>query len=391
MKKITFPEFKISIEGTPANVKWHRSISEIPVTEWNNMALKEPTPFLEWEWLRCLETSKSIDPSNGWYAIYLVIHKENEGIIAGSPFFLKSHSFGEFIYDHNIAHAAEKFGFEYYPKLVGMSPFTPGSRYSILVKDESVLNTVCELVGNILIDFCNMNEIFAAHLLHASEKISNQFQQLGFQEWWHESYIWKNPGFNSFDDFLSTLTSKRRKNIRQERKKFASSDCIFQIKTGNDITVEDLHQMHDFYVDTCSKFGMWGSKYLTRQFFVDIHASFAQRIVLILASFKESPNSVIGQSIFIRKEDELFGRYWGSNTELDFLHFELCYYKPIEWAIENKLRNFDAGAGNKKHKIWRGFNSERNRSLHYFANKEFSGLAGEFIKSMNTYLELGEL
>ena len=321
------------------------------------MAKQLATPGLEWDWLNNMETSGSTGEKTGWLPNHLTLWCEDETgedkLVAAAPLYLKGHSYGEFVFDHQWAELAQRLGVDYYPKMLGMSPFTPAEGYRFLIapdEDEAVLT---EAMVQLIDEFCLKNKISGCNFLYVDPDWRSRMEDLGFHKWLHHSYIWQNRDFNDFNDYLAQFNANQRRNIKRERKSVVKAGIHFKVHTGETLTPEMCLKVYDFYSDTCSKFGWWGSKYLTRKFFAQLYPVWKDRVV-IFAAYTEESEDPVGMSFCLRKGDRLYGRYWGSFEEYNNLHFSACYYEPIEWAIANGIQTFDPGAGGR-HKRRRGF------------------------------------
>ncbi|KPQ37097.1 MAG: hypothetical protein HLUCCA11_04025 [Phormidesmis priestleyi Ana] len=344
------------------------------------MALPLPTPGLEWAWLNNMETSNSTGPKTGWLPNHLTLWHD-ETLVAAAPLYLKGHSYGEFVFDHQWAELAERLGISYYPKLLGMSPFTPAEGYRFLIapsEDEAEVN---KILVSLIDDFCRKHDISGCNFLYVDPDWQGQMESLGFHKWLHHSYVWRNRGFSRFDDYLAQFNANQRRNIKRERKSVEKAGIHFKVHTGEDLTPAMCLKVYDFYSDTCDKFGWWGSKYLTREFFQQLYPVWRDRTVIFAAYTAESSDPV-GMSFCLRKGDRLYGRYWGSFEEYNNLHFSACYYEPIEWAIANGIQTFDPGAGGR-HKKRRGFPATPNYSLHRFYSPELNQILGNYIGRIN--------
>jgi len=339
-----------------------------------------PTPALEWAWLNNMETSGSTGSKTGWMPNHLTLWRD-EKLVAAAPLYLKGHSYGEFVFDHQWAELAERLGVDYYPKLLGMSPFTPAEGYRFLIAPTEDEDEVNEILVGLIDDFCIKHSISGCNFLYVDPQWQVSMEKLGFHKWLHHSYVWKNRGFNSFDDYLAQFNANQRRNIKRERKSVEKAGIHFKVHTGEGLTPEMCLKVYDFYSDTCDKFGWWGSKYLKRQFFKQLHPVWNDRVVIFAAYTEESPDPV-GMSFCLTKGDRLYGRYWGSFEEYNNLHFNACYYEPIEWAIANGIQTFDPGAGGR-HKKRRGFPATPNYSLHRFYARELGGILENYIGRIN--------
>lgn len=322
------------------------------------------TPFFEWEWLNNMETSGSATARSGWLPNHLTVWRDRS-LIAAAPLYVKSHSYGEFVFDHQWADLAMRLGIDYYPKLLGMSPVTPAEGYRFLIAPGEDEDELTALMVNAIDHFCDRNRISGCNFLYVDPAWRSVMERHGFSSWLHHSFIWQNQGYQSFDDYLRAFNANQRRNIKRERKAVEQAGLKLQVLTGEDIHKSLLSLMYDFYSDTCDKFGWWGSKYLTRKFFEQLYPHYAHRVVLMAAYSEHDSQHPMGMSFCLTKGENLYGRYWGSSQEIDCLHFDACYYTPIEWAISQGVQRFDPGAGGR-HKKRRGFPASPNHSLHRF-------------------------
>jgi uncharacterized protein len=361
-------------------VAWIRHIEEIPQPVWDELALPLKTPFLEWAWLHNMERSGSTGANAGWLPTHLTIWR-NRALVGAAPLYLKGHSYGEFVFDHQWADLAERLGVNYYPKLLGMSPFTPAEGYRFLVAPGEDEALITQIMVQAIDGFCDRNRISGCHFLYVDPDWRLQMEALGFSKWLHHSYIWQNQSFQSFDDYLNGFNANQRRNIKRERKSLEKANLRIEALTGDALTRNLCSQMYDFYSDTCDKFGWWGSKYLTRKFFEQLCPDYQHRVVLFTA-YSEDDSTPVGMSICLTKGDRLYGRYWGCQEEYNHLHFNACYYAPIEWAIGQGITLFDPGAGGR-HKKRRGFPATPNYSLHRFYEPRLHKILRTYIDEVN--------
>jgi uncharacterized protein len=359
---------------------WINQIAEVPRSAWDELALKLPTPFFEWDWLHNMETSGSTTAQSGWLPNHLLVWRGSD-LIGMAPLYVKGHSYGEFVFDNQWADLSERLGINYYPKLLGMSPFTPAEGYRFLVATGEDERLVTEIMVTAIDQFCIRNNIASCNFLYVDPVWQTWMEELGFLAWKHHSYIWQNQNFTNFDDYLKSFNANQRRNIKRERKAVENTGLTFRSITGDAILPSHLGLMHDFYTDTCNKFGWWGSKYLTEAFFTQLHETFRQHVVLF-GAFAEGSDDPVGMSFCLTKGDRLYGRYWGSFQDIDCLHFDACYYAPIEWAIANKIQTFDPGAGGR-HKKRRGFPATVNYSLHRFYPARLAQIFATYIPQIN--------
>ena len=342
-----------------------KSFAEMPAAEWDAMACPEAAsgrpidPFTTHRFLLALERSGSTGPGTGWQTLALVLRQAGKAV-AAMPLYAKTHSKGEYIFDHNWAQAYEQAGGRYYPKLQAAVPFTPvtGRRFlgspdlRAALMDAAIDLTTGNGLSSLHITFCTADE--AAGLTGHRGTLHRLTQQ----------YHWENPGYSSFDDFLAALSSRKRKMIRKERATAQGHGLTIRALTGDEILPEHWAAMWEFYQDTGGR--KWGRPYLTRAFFDLMHQDLRHDALLVLAFDGARP--VAGALNFIGR-DTLYGRYWGCLSEYPCLHFELCYYQAIEHAIAQGLR-VEAGAQGE-HKLARGYLPAQVHSLHHIVDPGF--------------------
>ncbi|MFZ1200936.1 MAG: GNAT family N-acetyltransferase [Desulfobacterales bacterium] len=361
-------------------------MADIDRSAWNALALPLETPLLEWDWLHLLEDSGSVRAETGWQPVHLTIWS-GERLVAAAPLYAKSHSSGEFVFDHAWAHLAQRLGIRYYPKLVGMSPFSPVVGYRFLIDPGQDSDQMTRLMATAIDQFCQRNAIAGCSFLFVDPAWQPQMEALGFSAWRHQSYAWRNRGFGSFADYLTIFNANQRRNIRRERRSTTGAGIVIRPLTGTEITPRILEFMYTYYRRTNDRYGPWGCKYLTKAFFDGLSDRFRDRL-LLMAAFDGSPNEVpIALSFLLTKKDRLYGRYWGSAAEFNHLHFDTCYYSPIEWAIGHRISLFDPGAGSP-HKIRRGFEAVANHSLHRFYDPGLSQILHSHIGEINRQEQL---
>jgi predicted N-acyltransferase len=362
-------------------VKWIQKLSEVPQDAWDALAMPLKTPFLEWEWLHNMEASGSATGKAGWLPHHLTVWRDRD-LIAAAPLYIKSHSYGEFVFDHQWADLAYRLGVQYYPKLLGMSPFTPAEGYRFLIAPGEDEDDLTEVMVAAIDHFCVQHGISGCNFLYADPDWQPVMERHGFTKWLHHSFIWSSDNFQTFDDYLGAFNANQRRNIKRERKAIAKAGLSLRPMTGDELTRSLLSRMYDFYSDTCDKFGWWGSKYLTRRFFEQLCPNYSHRVVLFGVYHEDNPTHPIGMSFCVTKGEQLYGRYWGATQEFDNLHFETCYYAPIEWAIANGVKTFDPGAGGR-HKKRRGFPAAPNHSLHRFYDPRLTQILRGYIGDIN--------
>ncbi len=360
---------------------WTHTIADVPQADWDALAMPLKTPFLEWDWLHNLEISQSVTANTGWLPNHLILWRDKT-LIAAAPLYLKGHSQGEFVFDQQWAELASRLGIEYYPKLLGMTPFTPAEGYRFLIAAGEDEEEITAVILHEIDSFCVKHRISGCHFLYVDPQWRPILERQGFTTWLHHNYVWENANFQTFDDYLTGFNANQRRNIKRERKAVEKAGLKLQALTGEEIPNSLFPLMYDFYADTCDKFGWWGSKYLTKNFFEQLHHNYRHRVVFFAAYNEQDPRQPVGMSFCLFKEDKLYGRYWGSFQDIDCLHFDACYYAPIEWAIAHGIQNFDPGAGGK-HKKRRGFPATANYSLHRFYNNRLGQIILPWIREVN--------
>ena len=341
------------------------------------------TPFLEWDWLHNLEISQSVTANTGWLPNHLILWRDKT-LIAAAPLYLKGHSQGEFVFDQQWAELASRLGIEYYPKLLGMTPFTPAEGYRFLIAAGEDEEEITAVILHEIDSFCVKHRISGCHFLYVDPQWRPILERQGFTTWLHHNYVWENANFQTFDDYLTGFNANQRRNIKRERKAVEQAGLKLQAMTGDEIPPSMFPLMYDFYADTCDKFGWWGSKYLTKQFFEQLYHNYRHRVVFFAAYHQEDQDQrqPLGMSFCLFKDNQLYGRYWGSFQDIDCLHFDACYYTPIAWAIAHNIQTFDPGAGGQ-HKKRRGFPATLNHSLHRFYNNRLEKIILPWIREVN--------
>ena len=360
---------------------WHSRLADFDRDAWDALALPLDTPLLEYEWLNLMETSGSIAPPNGWGPCHLGVW-QGDRLIGAAPLYLKSHSAGEFVFDHAWADLAGRLGIDYYPKLVGMSPVTPVVGYRFLLDPmiDAQRLTAAMLTG--IEAFCRRQNLSGFSFLFADDKWSPALQTYGMQPWRHQRFVWQNENFKTFADYLRRFKTNQRRNIKRERQLVEQQGVKVGVYAGADIPPSWADLMYRFYEATNAKFGPWGCKYLTRHFFSGLFRRHHHRMIIIAAHAADDPDLPVAMSLFLTKGDWLYGRYWGCRRETKALHFELCYYKPIEWCIAHGIHYFDPGAGSA-HKVRRGFQSLANTSWHRFCDARLERIMADHIDEIN--------
>lgn len=343
-----------------------QAISALPAAQWD--ALTGGNPFLSHAFLTALEDSGSVGPGTGWTPAPITIAGSDGKVIAALPSYLKAHSQGEYVFDHAWADAWQRAGGDYYPKLLIAAPFTPATGPRLLLADPALAGPLLRAAEQL----CEANGLSSAHATFIAPGQLPLFKAAGWLMRSDIQFHWINRGYRTFDDFLTALSSRKRKDLRKER---AAAQAGLEIKalTGAEIRAEHWDAFWQFYQDTGAR--KWGRPYLTRDAFTLLGERMAARILLVLAFADGQP--VAGALNFIGP-DALYGRYWGALTSKPFLHFELCYYQAIEAAIRLGLPRVEAGAQGG-HKLARGYEPVETWSAHYIVHPGFREAVSDFL------------
>ncbi|MNU61257.1 hypothetical protein D3C71_504630 [compost metagenome] len=339
----------------------HDGIADIGRDAWDACAAPTGDPFVSYDFLHACEASGSAVPSQGWAARHLSLHDGDGAVIGVMPLYLKGHSQGEYVFDHSWADAYQRAGGRYYPKLLGAVPFTPATGPRFLNAPGTDEATVREALLQGALTLVERLGVSSLHVNFPTEPEWRAMTEAGLLPRRDIQFIWRNEGYQTFDDFLAALSSNRRKTIRRERRE-AQAGLDIRVLTGADITEAHWDAFFDFYMDTGDR--KWGRPYLTRDFFARVGATMADRIALVMAFRDETP--IAGALNFIGR-DALYGRQWGALEEVPFLHFELCYYQAIDFAIARGLSRVEAGAQGE-HKIARGYLPSPVYSAHWISD-----------------------
>ncbi|MFO8239086.1 MAG: GNAT family N-acetyltransferase [Prochlorococcaceae cyanobacterium] len=372
--------------------RWHQSTAEVPAEAWDgllhpaqpNGLSQGPAelPFYRWRWLQELEASGSIVPRQGWQPCHLGLWR-GQDLVALAPLYLKGHSYGEFVFDQSFAQLAGQLGLRYYPKLVGMSPVSPVQGYRFLIAAGEDAAGLTALMLELIDDFCQRNSILSCNFLYVDPAWQGLAEAAGCATWINQQSQWSNPGHADFSDYLASFNANQRRNIKRERRAVAAAGLSVTPLEGEGITPALVGRMHDFYEQHCARWGPWGSKYLSEAFFEALaHDPQLRRHLVLFSAHRGDPADPLAMSLCVRGGDHLWGRYWGSEVEIDCLHFEVCYYAPIDWAIAQGIRHFDPGAGGS-HKRRRGFVAQPRASLHRWSDPRFEAILRDWLPGAN--------
>ncbi|MDA9113852.1 GNAT family N-acetyltransferase [Alphaproteobacteria bacterium] len=362
------------------------SLRNIDKNQWNKLNICNH-PFTSYEFLNALETSNSVSTKTGWTPKHILVKSAANDLIGASPNYLKMHSYGEYIFDHSWANAFENAGGQYYPKLLSAIPFTPATGPRILLSPQKNNNDeIFKLIIGTYEQLVKNNNLSSAHINFITKQLSDTLNKRNWIKREGLQFHWYNKKYQSFDDFLDELKSTKRKAIKKERKKINEYGLTIERLTGDALNVKIWDSFYEFYLSTIDK--KWGGAYLTKDFFYSINRSMKNKILLVIA--KKNNDIIAGALNFIGK-NTLYGRNWGSKLDIPFLHFELCYYQAIEYAIENKIQIVEAGAQGH-HKIQRGYIATSTYSAHYIQNDSFDKAVRGFVemeaKEINKQIEI---
>jgi predicted N-acyltransferase len=338
-------------------------------------------PFVSHDLLSSLELSHSVGGHTGWQPRHLLAETTSGDLLGTAPCYVKSHSQGEYVFDRGWAEAFEHAGGDYYPKLQVAVPFTPVTGPRLLARPGPLAEAVQGALADALVEITTANELSSAHVTFLTEAEWTALGRRGFLQRTDQQFHWENAGYATFDDFLAALSSRKRKTIRRERKEaIAPGIEVFQL-TGPDLTEDVWDAFFAFYMDTGSR--KWGRPYLTREFFSIVGEKMAERILLVMA--RRAGRWIAGAINFIGRE-ALYGRNWGAIEHHPFLHFELCYYQAIDYAIAHKLKRVEAGAQGE-HKLARGYMPSTTYSAHFIANAGLRRAVAEYLARERAYVE----
>jgi predicted N-acyltransferase len=347
------------------------SLAEVGQAAWDELLAQqsEANPFLSYAFLHALHESGSACAETGWQPHYLTIWQD-QTLAAALPLYLKSHSYGEYVFDWAWADAYQRQGLEYYPKLLSAIPFTPVSGARLLARDDAAR----DLLLQALLALQEQEQHSSTHILFPPQEQASALEQAGFLLRSGVQFHWRNDGYGSFEEFLSTLERKKRKNILAERRKVSEQGVSFRTLRGADITEADWRFFHRCYKHTYA--AHYSSPYLNLDFFMRLGESMPQHLLLTVAL---RDGKRVASSLVMYDADSLYGRYWGALEEIPCLHFETAYYQPLEFCIAEKITWFEGGAQGE-HKMARGFLPQKTWSAHWLAHPGFYDAVEHFLQ-----------
>ena len=355
-------------------LRTHGSIRELGHASYERLLPPGRPPFLSFAWLDALERTGCVGEERGWLPQHISLH-ENGECVAAAPAYVKTNSEGEFVFDYSWArHSEGVLRAPYYPKLVLAVPFTPATGPRILVRPDQDRGRILAAFARALPQLCSALPVSGAHVLFLPEADSAALSAQGFAERRGVQFHWENPGYSSFDDFLSRMNSKKRNQLKRERREMHDRGVDIQALSGRDLTPELVDFVFDFYLSTVEKFA-WGRQYMQRELFEEIAKTMPDELHVVVA---RQAGRLVGGAFNFLGQDALYGRYWGATHEVPFLHFNVCFYFGIEECIRRGLKKFEPGAGGE-HKVARGFEPTVTFSSHFLRHKQLDGAVREFL------------
>ncbi len=342
------------------------SYAALDAVQWDTLV--GDMPLLSHAFLSAMETSGSVGKGTGWQSYPMLVHADGQ-LVGAMPLYLKTHSYGEYVFDWAWADAYERNGMNYYPKLLSAIPFTPITSQRLIAANQQIQ----ALMIKALTETMHQHQLSSVHINFPDESSEAALKEAGWMQRHGVQFRWQNDGFNCFDDFLATLSHDKRKKIRQERKKVASTGVVCKAIKGADITPEQWNFFYQCYANTYREHH--STPYLRPGFFKEIGNTMPQNILLILAYVDDVP---IASALNIYHQTTLYGRYWGAMQYVPNLHFELCYYQAQEFCIAEKIQYFEGGAQGE-HKLARGFKPRPTCSFHKIAHPDFEHAIADFV------------
>lgn len=350
----------------------HQTLASIPKDQWNALNTTN-NPFVSYEFLIALERNGCLGKRMGWFPRYFVISNESRDIIAASMCYLKNNSHGEFVFDWSWADAYQRAGRHYYPKLVNAAPFTPAQGPRLLTHPNGNADDLESALLASILNFCQTQQLSSFHCLFPDEKQLNSLQAQSLLIRKDYQYHWRNHNYADFETFIGEFKSRKRKEVRRERRIVAEQGIHFETLNGHEMNEQHWERAHHFYLQTFIEKG--NTPALTLEFFEEVGQTMGDQLVVI---FAVKADEYIASAICFRSDTTLYGRYWGCDYEYDCLHFETCFYQGIEYCIEHQLEKFEPGAQGE-HKITRGFLPTPTYSAHWIADEDFHRAIADFL------------
>jgi len=358
-------------DGDAVTVEICTRIAEISAVEWDACA-GDDNPFVSHGFLDVLEESGSACAESGWLPQHVLLRDETGQLVGAVPCYLKNHSYGEYVFDWGWADAFERAGGKYYPKLQVSVPFSPVTGPRLLVRPGPQRDATRGVLVAGLLELARQHKVSSLHITFCEEDEQGLLAEKGFLKRLGKQFHWHNRGYESFDDFLAMLTSRKRKSIRKERL-VANEHITFDVLSGDALKEEHMLAFYRFYLNTVEK--KWAHAYLDKEFFMLLRERLADKIVLIMASHD---GEYVGAALNLRGKDTLFGRNWGCGERFRMLYFEACFYRAIDYAIEHGLSKVEAGAQGP-HKISRGYLPSETYSAHWIRDASFNDAIANYL------------
>jgi uncharacterized protein len=361
----------------PVELRVVDSLSQVEPSAWDGL-VGDQSAFLEWGWLASLEESGCASGESGWLPQHLTLWDGGE-LIGACPLYVKGHSQGEFVFDHGWADAAHRAGIRYYPKLLVAVPFTPATGPRFLARADADRAAVVRTFGTALKEICRDNGFSTVHVNFCLDDEAEALEGIGFERRAGYQFQWINPGWSTFDDYLAAFRSKRRVQIKRERRELEEQGIEIRVHAGNEIPDELFEPMFRLYKTTIDKL-YWGRQYLSRELFELLRQRWKHRLCFFVAY---RGDEVVAGTFCVRKGDVLYGRYWGAFREMRYLHFNVCYYASIEYCLQQGIARFEPGAGGE-FKHLRGFDARPTVSAHYVAEPRFARAVRDYLSRERT-------
>jgi len=378
----------------------HGALAEINAHQWNAL-LPSNNPFMRHEFLHGLESSRCVTLEKGWEPVHMAIYDDasKQQLLAAMPVYIKTHSYGEYIFDWAWADAHHRHGLDYYPKLSNAVPFTPATGERWLIAEHIDADHAIKLLIDAYTELAHERELSSIHSLFTTQQQAEQLQQNNFLIRHSTQFHWQNKSYTNFDEFLAGMSSKKRKNIKRERRRVKEMGVRYRWLTGAELDGNAVDQMYAFYKRTINMYG--AQSYLNKAFFTHLANSFSKQTLFLFADYCGSTvantnnetaseqNQVIAGGLYFKSDNPhcntLYGRYWGALDNFHSVHFETCYYQAIDWCIQNGFQRFEAGAQGE-HKLARGLEPTITYSGHWIKNPQFHKAIDEFLQHEQTHI-----
>lgn len=361
-------------------VNIHSRMAEIDQSDWDAL-VGDGSPFLEWDWLDGLERTGCVSPETGWVPQHVVV-KDGERMVAACPLYIKSHSQGEFVFDHQWAHAARSASIAYYPKMLVAVPFTPATGIRLMTAPGADRPALVALMGGALLKMCEQTGLSSVHVNFCGADEISPLREAGFLERVGMQYHWENHGFQEFEDYLRLFRSKRRNKLRREIREMDDMGIEISVASGNDIEDHLFPILYELYKTHIEKL-YWGQLYLNQAFFEHLANRFKRNLCFITASYQ---GRIVAGTFNVQKNGVFYGRYWGAFEDLRYLHFNVCYYAAIDHCIRTGIHRFEPGAGGDFKQL-RGFEARLTHSMHHLRHPALNKAVSEFLQSEREHMQ----